>query len=84
MTDDGQKADLIDGVIHASPPDTLRNNDANTLIISLLCGYDSARRLNGTVVGFRYAFELSDTCAVEPDVAYIGAERMHLAARSAA
>lgn len=79
LVQDGQKADLIDGVIYVASPDTLRNNDVNMLVLYLLRGFVSAKQLGGKVVASRYAFELSEIRAPEPDVAYISAERVHLA-----
>jgi Uma2 family endonuclease len=83
LVGDGEKADLIDGVIYMASPDTLRNNDLNGLIHYLLRGYIAARRLGGKVVFSRYAFELTETRAPEPDVGYIRRERMDLAEQRA-
>jgi Uma2 family endonuclease len=79
LVEDGQKADLIDGVIHVASSDTLQNNDLNGFVYYLLRGYVAARRLGGKVVINRYAFELTETRAPEPDVAYIRPERLELA-----
>jgi Uma2 family endonuclease len=79
LSRDGEKADLIDGVIHVAPSDTLRNVDVNLQLVSLLRGFVSAKQLGGTVLASRYFFELSEFCRLEPDVAYIRADRLHLA-----
>jgi Uma2 family endonuclease len=76
---DGQKADLIDGVIYMASPDTRRNNDINMWLVGLLRNYIAAKGIGGSVFASRYAFELSEIRAPEPDVAYIRSERLHLA-----
>lgn len=75
---DGQKADLIDGVIHMASPDSLRANRLNVFLFYLLEGYVADRELGGLVVGSRFAFQVSDLRAPEPDVAYISADRVNL------
>lgn len=79
LVEDDQKADLIDGVIYMASPDTLRNNRLNMFVFFLMDGYVTAKQLAGLVVAGRYAFELSEIRAPEPDVAYIGPQRAHLA-----
>lgn len=76
---DGQKADLIDGVIYMASPDTLRNNDVNMWLVALLRNFIAAKKIGGMILGSRFAFELSEIRAPEPDVAYIRADRLHLA-----
>ena len=75
---DGQKADLLDGVIHMASPDSLRANDITAFLLYLLRGFNTARRLGGKALVNRYAFILSQLRAPEPDVAYVRAERLHL------
>jgi Uma2 family endonuclease len=67
---DGQKADLIDGVIYVASPDTPRNNRLANFIQFLLDGYSEARDL-GQVVASRVAFVVSETRSPEPDVAFV-------------
>jgi Uma2 family endonuclease len=74
---DGQKADLIDGVIYMASPDTRRHDLLEGLLKFLLQGYAAARGL-GEVYGSRFAFELSALRAPEPDVAFVRSERLHL------
>lgn len=78
---DGQKADLIDGVIHMASPDSLDANDLNAFLAGLLRQFVAARNLGGKVVFSRFAFRLSDYRAPEPDLAYIRPDRLHLAER---
>lgn len=75
---DGQKADLLDGVIHVASPDSLRANDITAFVLYLIRGFNAARRLGGKALVNRYAFILSQIRAPEPDVAYVRAERLHL------
>jgi Uma2 family endonuclease len=78
LVEDGQKADLIDGVIYMASPDTFRNNRINMFLVFLMRGYAMAKELGGEVVASRFAFELTEIRAPEPDVAYIRADRLHL------
>ena len=80
LVPDGQKADLIDGVIHMASPDSHRANRLNSFLCSLLESYVAARDLGGEVFVNRYAFQVTEIRAPEPDVAYVGPHRMHLVA----
>jgi Uma2 family endonuclease len=73
---DGQKADLIDGVIHMASPDSFRATRLEKFIDYLIEGFIMSHRIEGAVVGSRFAFKISDRRAPEPDVAYIGPDRM--------
>ena len=75
---DGQKADLIDGVIHVASPDSSRSNRLAVFIATLLEVYNSAKGVGGMVFADRFAFELSKLRAPEPDVAYVRPDRLHL------
>ena len=77
LVPDGQKADLIDGVIYIASPDSTDNDQLCGFIRFLVQGYARVRRL-GKVFGSRYAFELSHTRAPEPDVAFVSTARLHL------
>ncbi len=57
---DGQKADLIDGVIHLASPDMRRADKITKFIDHLLGGYVDARGVGGEVFGSRFAFKISD------------------------
>jgi len=71
---DGQKADLIGGRIHEEPSETPRSNGITGFIQFLLDGYVSSRGL-GLVFSHRVAFVLGDHDALEPDLAFLRAER---------
>ncbi len=77
LVPDGQKADLIDGVIYMASPDTRRSDRLGGFIKFLMQGYAAVQGL-GEVYGSRFAFELSQFRAPEPDAAFVGTERLHL------
>ena len=71
LVPDGQKADLIDGVIYMASPDSLRANELTVFVCWLMRGFVEARGSGGKVLSSRFAFELSDIRAPEPDVALV-------------
>ena len=77
LVPDGQKADLIDGVIYMASPDSKRNDKLGGFIKFLVQGYAVVRGL-GEVFGSRFAFELNQTRAPEPDIAFVSKARLHL------
>lgn len=77
---DGQKADLINGVIHMASPDAPRANDIGFFVGTLLRCFVAERNLGGRCYISRVAFVLDDAHAPEPDIAYVRGERMHLVA----
>jgi Uma2 family endonuclease len=77
---DGPKADLIDGVIYIASPFSRRTKRLINFIATLIEAYSSSRGLGGEVFVNRFVFELSDVCALQPDVAYVRAQRLHLVA----
>ena len=77
LVPDGQKADLIDGVIYMASPDTRRSDRLGGWIKFLLQGYAAVKGL-GEVYGSRFAFELTEFRAPEPDVAFVRTERLPL------
>jgi Uma2 family endonuclease len=70
LVKDGEKADLIDGVIYMASPD---NSDANNLFMWLGGVIDSfvEEKELGEVYGSRVAFRLGDTDGPEPDIAFV-------------
>jgi len=77
---DGQKADLIDGVIYMASPDSRINNKLNGFLFNLISMYIEARDIDGFVFFSRYACRISDIRAPEPDVGYVrpeNADRVH-------
>jgi Uma2 family endonuclease len=78
LVEDGQKADLIDGVIYMASPASLRSNELTGFVESLLRYFVAARDLGGRVFVTRFAFEVNEYRSPEPDVAYVRPERAHL------
>ncbi len=74
LVPDGQKADLLDGVIYLASLDTLRSDQITGLIFFLLHGYADVKQA-GTVSGSRFAYRLSKFRAPEPDVAFVSNAR---------
>jgi Uma2 family endonuclease len=77
LVEDGQKADLIDGVIYMASPDTLKQNRLTGFFWHLLALYCESKDF-GNVFASRFAFVLSPHSAPEPDVAFVRKERLHL------
>jgi Uma2 family endonuclease len=78
LVPDGQKADLIDGVIYMASPDSSHASNLISFVQFLLRGFVAARKVGGIVSGSRWAFRLAKRSAPEPDVAYVAPERRHL------
>ncbi len=78
LVPDGQKADLIDGVIYMASPDMRRSDRITNFVHYLLTGFVEGRNIGGEVFGSRFAFQLTEIRAPEPDVAYVRPERLHL------
>jgi len=78
LVPDGQKADLIDGVIYMASPDSRRANDLTGFIYRLLQDFLEALATGGKVFFSRFACRLSDLRAPEPDVVYVRPERVEL------
>jgi Uma2 family endonuclease len=78
---DGQKADLLDGVIYMASPDSPEAADVNGFLHTLLNFFVRKRKL-GKVYGPRSAFRLfpdsDESWAPEPDVAFVSEERTAL------
>jgi Uma2 family endonuclease len=78
LVPDGQKADLLNGVIYMASPDSIRSNDLTRFLSSLMSMYNEARSIGGRVFVNRVAFRLTKYSAPEPDVGYVRPERVHL------
>ena len=79
LVPDGQKADLIDGIIYMASPDSRRANKLTGFVYRLLQDYVDARGIGGDVFFSRYACRLGKFHAPEPDVGYVRPERVGLA-----
>jgi Uma2 family endonuclease len=78
LVPDGQKADLIDGVVYMASPDSIRANELTLFLSWLFKGFIEARSIGGKVFFSRYACRLSEFSAPEPDVGYVCPERVGL------
>src|SRR5437868_11020875 len=78
LVHDGEKADLIDGVIYMASPDTKLSNTLNLFLANLIDGYITARKIDGFVFLSRFSCKITDFRAPEPDVGYVRPERAHL------
>ena len=80
LVKDGQKADLIDGVIYMASPD---NNDANKLCVWLLTLMEMLVEDQdlGQMFVSRSAFRLDESNSPEPDIAFVRRDRLHLVQR---
>jgi Uma2 family endonuclease len=80
LVKDGQKADLIDGVIYMASPD---NNDANKLCVWLLTLMQMLVEEQdlGQMFVSRSAFRLDESNSPEPDLAFVRRDRLHLVQR---
>ncbi len=74
LVPDGQKADLIDGVIYMASPDSNWNDIIGGFLYTLMSVYAEERDL-GEVKGTRFAFVLGPRRAPEPDVSFVSGER---------
>jgi Uma2 family endonuclease len=73
LVQDGQKADLIDGVIYMASPDSTEADDLFGWLFFLLYGYVAKKKL-GRVFGSRVAFRLDDRHSPEPDLSFLRSE----------
>jgi Uma2 family endonuclease len=74
---DGQKGDLINGVIYMASPE---NTGANKLFMwlgGLMHDYAEVKEL-GEVFGSRVAFRIDNGNGPEPDIAFVRRDRLHL------
>src|SRR5437870_5587058 len=78
LVEDGQRADLIDGVIYMASPDTKLSNTLNGFLYQLIEGYIAARDIDGFTFVSRFSCKITDLRAPEPGVGYVRPERVHL------
>ncbi|MBI1833197.1 MAG: Uma2 family endonuclease [Planctomycetes bacterium] len=80
LVKEGQKADLIDGVIYMASPDNTEAYRLNQWLLRLFDDFAFERDL-GELFGFRIAFRLDETNSPEPDVAFVRKARLRLVKR---
>src|SRR5437868_4530950 len=73
LVPDGQKADLIDGVIYMASPDNTDADDLFGWLFAVMCIYVEEKQL-GRIFGSRVAFRLDDRNSPEPDIAFLRIE----------
>ena len=78
---DGEKADLIDGVIFMASPDNTDAGDLFAWLYRLIGDFAEIFEL-GKVYGSRIAFRLSSKHAPEPDIAFLAAKHLRRVRRT--
>jgi len=78
LVPDGQKADLLDGVIFMASPDSFPADRLAGFVRTVMHMTVEMLGAGGVVVGSRFAFRLSERRAPEPDVAYVARGRVSL------
>ncbi len=80
LVKEGQKADLIDGVIYMASPDNLDGFRLSKWLMGLTDDYVNEKDL-GEIFGIRIAFRLDFDQSPEPDIGFVQKSRLHLAKR---
>jgi Uma2 family endonuclease len=73
LVPDGQKADLIDGVIYMASPDNTDADDLFGWLFAVMSIYAEEKKL-GRVFGSRVAFRLDERNSPEPDISFLRSE----------
>lgn len=73
-----QKSDLIEGVFVMASPASFRHEDIQSFLLTTLSNFVEAENL-GKVMGPNTAYKLSESNVFQPDVSFIGRDRIHLA-----
>jgi Uma2 family endonuclease len=76
LVKEGQKADLIDGVIYMASPENTDANDLFVWLLRLIGDFVEIRDL-GKVFGSRVAFHLDETNGPEPDIGFVSTASLH-------
>jgi Uma2 family endonuclease len=79
---DGVKADLIDGVIYVSSPDSAEDDTISDWIRTLIKFYSCRALIGGSTHGSRVAFVMGQRRAPEPDVSYVSSQRQSIMTRT--
>jgi Uma2 family endonuclease len=75
LVPDGQKADLLNGVIYVASPDNADANDLSVWLSIVLGSYIEARDL-GKLNTSRFAYRLGDKGGPEPDLGFVSKARL--------
>jgi Uma2 family endonuclease len=73
LVKDGQKADLIDGVIYMASPDNTEADDIFGWLFAVMSIYAEEKKL-GRIFGSRVAFRLDEKNSPEPDLSFLRIE----------
>jgi len=71
---DGEKADLIDGVIYRASPDSRIHIGLKGFIFRLISDFMDAQDIDGFAFFSRFACKITDLRSPEPDVGYVRPE----------
>jgi Uma2 family endonuclease len=77
LVKDGQKADLIEGVIYMASPDGIESNRLSKWLLGVTDDYAMEKDL-GECFMLRVAFRLDNKNAPEPDIGLVSKSRLHL------
>ncbi len=77
LVKDGQKADLIDGVIYMASPDSIESNRLSKWLLGVTDDYAIEKDL-GECFMLRVAFRLDEKNAPEPDIGFVKKSGLHL------
>src|SRR5262249_13492715 len=80
LVKEGQKGDLLDGVIYLDPPEDNENYEICYWLMRLLANFVEIHDL-GRLTADRITYRLDDKNAPEPDLALVRKEREHLILR---
>jgi Uma2 family endonuclease len=75
---EGQKADLIDGVIYMASPDNIEHYSIYQWLSRIIADFLDERMILGAIFGSRIAFRLGPAGGPEPDLGYVRGSRLHL------
>jgi Uma2 family endonuclease len=75
---EGQKADLIDGVIYVASPDNIEHYSIYQWLSRLIADFLDELMILGAIFGSRIAFRLGLNGGPEPDLGYVQGSRLHL------
>ena len=78
---DGQKADLIDGIIYMASPDNTEANELETWLLWLMEGFADELDL-GKTYHSRVACRLDDIQGPQPDILFVSKERLPIVFRT--
>jgi Uma2 family endonuclease len=73
---EGEKADLIDGVIYMASPDSIEHNDLDGWLYRLIADYLDELKIPGRLFISRVAFRLGKVHGPEPDLGYVAPEHV--------